>query len=369
MAHGTPDDTLDVFGEEHTQEEPEQEEETFSIQDSPNVESDIESHKDGGILPTQGFATVRYRRDKLVKAYTSTAAMDPHLDVIRLLLLAERQRNPHDEDNNNVSSFQNTVALSAGISQPMFSLALKHVLSAFLKHLDRYISFTKCEEFAHVEAEFYGVAQIPRAVGSIDGTHVALVSPHGNGQVYQNRKNLYSLSVQVVCLVDLYISQICAWFPGSVNDASIMWNSAMPQLMKQLSPERGWLVGDSAYPGRPWLLTPVRNPTTPQEYCFNEALRRTKSVIEWAFELLKARFCCFDKPGGALLYLPAKMFQIIVACCMLHNLALRRQIPCIPDEGEVAVPPGEIADGPSEDDSDVDESGDMRADLINQYFT
>ncbi|XP_069089296.1 putative nuclease HARBI1 [Pleurodeles waltl] len=266
-------------------------------------------------------------------------------------------------------SFQITVALTAGMPQPMFSLVFKDVLTAMLKHLNSYICFPQREDFGHVKTKLYGLAYIIHVVEAIDGTHVALVPMHGNEKVYRNKKNYHSIKVQVVCLENLYISQVCAWYQGSVHDAFLMRNSVIPQLMTKLYPERAWQVGGSAYPNHSWLLTPVRNPTLPREVCFNEAHGRTQHVVEWAFGLLKARFRPIDKTSGALHYSPAKMFKIIVACCMLHNLALRRNIPYIPDEGELAVPPGEPPEMSSEYDSDQDEGRAMQADLINQYFT
>ncbi|KAJ1134709.1 hypothetical protein NDU88_001156 [Pleurodeles waltl] len=37
--------------------------------------------------------------------------------------------------------------------------------------------------------------------------------------------------------------------------------------------------------------------------------------------------------GGSLYYSPKNVCQIIVACCMLHNLALRRQVPFLQEDG------------------------------------
>ncbi|KAJ1180441.1 hypothetical protein NDU88_005662 [Pleurodeles waltl] len=36
--------------------------------------------------------------------------------------------------------------------------------------------------------------------------------------------------------------------------------------------------------------------------------------------------------GGSLCHSPKKVCQIIVACCMLHNLALRRHVPFLQEE-------------------------------------
>ena len=47
-------------------------------------------------------------------------------------------------------------------------------------------------------------------------------------------------------------------------------------------------------------------------------------MVERTFGLLKSRFRCLDKSGGTLLYSPNFVCQIIGACCMLHNFAVRR---------------------------------------------
>ncbi|KAJ1171089.1 hypothetical protein NDU88_002960 [Pleurodeles waltl] len=173
---------------------------------------------------------------------------------------------------------------------------------------------------------------------------------------------------EVVCLADQYISHVNAMFPGSVHDAYVMRNSSIPYVMEQLQGQRVWLIGDSGYPNLPWLLTPVRNPRTRAEERYNEAHGRTRRIIERTFGLLKARFRCLHMTGGSLMYSPKKVCQIIVACCMLHNLALRRQVPFLQEDGpdggvEAAVEPAE-----SEEEEDSEDDTDNRDRVIQQYF-
>ncbi|KAJ1209678.1 hypothetical protein NDU88_005051 [Pleurodeles waltl] len=92
-------------------------------------------------------------------------------------------------------------------------------------------------------------------------------------------------------------------------------------------------VGDSGYPNLLWLLTPVRNPRTMAEESYNEAHGHTRRIIERTFGLLKASFRYLHMTGSSLFYSPKNMCQIIVACCMLKNLALRRQVPFLQDDG------------------------------------
>ncbi|KAJ1218232.1 hypothetical protein NDU88_005815 [Pleurodeles waltl] len=74
-------------------------------------------------------------------------------------------------------SFQTTVAMASGMSQPMISNVLSRVLSALLKHVRSYIVFPQVEDLATVKGDFYALGHIPNIIGAIDGTHVALV-PH-----------------------------------------------------------------------------------------------------------------------------------------------------------------------------------------------
>ncbi|KAJ1205808.1 hypothetical protein NDU88_001234 [Pleurodeles waltl] len=265
-------------------------------------------------------------------------------------------------------SFQTTVAIASGMSQPMFSNVLSRVLSALLKHMRSYIVFPQVEDLPTVKGDFYALGHIPNIIGAIDGTHVALVPPHRSEQVYRNRKSYHSMNAQLVCLADQYISHVNAKFPGSVHDAYILRNSSIPYVMGQLQRHRVWLLSDSGYPNLSWLLTPVRNPRTRAEELYSEAHGRTRRVIERTFGLLKARLRCLHMTGGSLFYSPKKVCQIIVACCMLHNLALRQQVPFLQEDGPDGGVVAAVEPVNSEDEEAEEEDMDNRDSVIQQYF-
>ncbi|KAJ1217105.1 hypothetical protein NDU88_004700 [Pleurodeles waltl] len=239
----------------------------------------------------------------------------------------------------------------------MFSNVLSRVLSALL-----------VDDLATVKGDFYALGHIPNIIGAIDGTHVSLVPPHRSEQVYRNQKSYHSMNVQMVCLADKYISQVNAMFPGSVHDAYILRNSSIPHVMGQLQRHWVWLLRVSGYPNLSWLLTPVRNPRTRVEERYNEAHGRTRRVIERTFGLLKARLRCLHMTGGSLFYSPRKVCQIIIAYSMLHNLALRRQVPFLqedgPDDGVVAAVEPVDSDEEEAEEEDIDN----RDSVIQQYF-
>ncbi|KAJ1126941.1 hypothetical protein NDU88_005347 [Pleurodeles waltl] len=176
------------------------------------------------------------------------------------------------------------------------------------------------------------------------------------------------MNEQMVYLANQYIPHVNAKYPGLVHDAFIRRNSSIPNEMGQLQRHRAWLIGDSGYPNLSWLLTPVRNARTQAEEHYNEALGQTRRIIEHTFGLLKARFRCLHLTGGSLCYSPKKDCQIIMACCTLHNLALRRHVPFLQEEeaGDGRVAAVDPVD--SEDEAAEDEGEDNRTAVIRQYF-
>ena len=74
-------------------------------------------------------------------------------------------------------------------------------------------------------------------------------------------------------------------------------------------------------------MTPLANPTTASEVGYNTAHAKSRNVIERCFGVLKSRFRCLDKSGGTLLYTPEKAYRIFVACSVLHNFSINRNIP------------------------------------------
>lgn len=86
-------------------------------------------------------------------------------------------------------------------------------------------------------------------------------------------------------------------------------------------------LGDSGYPLRSCLLTPVDNPEphTP-EYNYNINHCQTRSLIERCNGVLKDRFRCLLK-HRVLHYKPNKASLIINACVVLHNICIENNIP------------------------------------------
>ncbi|KAI1229741.1 putative nuclease HARBI1, partial [Lamprotornis superbus] len=93
---------------------------------------------------------------------------------------------------------------------------------------------------------------------------------------------------------------------------------------------------DRTYPLKPWLLTPISGPRGAAELRYNALHARTLDPLRRTLGLLRRRFRCLA--GGGLQYSPPKVCQIFLACCILHNIALRRRVPLEPPEGLPPAP-------------------------------
>ncbi|KAL1424426.1 hypothetical protein MTO96_020213 [Rhipicephalus appendiculatus] len=98
---------------------------------------------------------------------------------------------------------------------------------------------------------------------------------------------------------------------------------ARPTESEQSYYNRGYLVGDAAYPLKMWLLPSYRHTTAkwePWMTAFNYAHARQRVVIEQAFGILKARFQrLYHIDVGSI----KQAVQIVLASCVLHNMARR----------------------------------------------
>lgn len=87
------------------------------------------------------------------------------------------------------------------------------------------------------------------------------------------------------------------------------------------------LTGDSGYPLRKYLMTPITNATSgTQEAHYTTVHVRTRCTVERTIGLLKARFRCL-LVHRVLHYTPQVAGSIVNACVILHNMCVRANMP------------------------------------------
>ena len=98
--------------------------------------------------------------------------------------------------------------------------------------------------------------------------------------------------LQVISDAALRIRNLVARWPGSTHDAFMLENSQVKTDFEAGRHHGYWLLGDSGYPCRKYLITPLLRPSNRQEIRFNMAHKRTRSVVERCIGVLKSRFRC-----------------------------------------------------------------------------
>lgn len=201
------------------------------------------------------------------------------------------------------------------------------VTEAIARLCPRFINMpTTQEEIQTCQNRFYEIARFPRVVGCIDCTHVKIESPGGNNsEMFRNRKQYFSINVQVVCDADLMINNIVARWPGSARDATIFNNSRLKFQFENRQFGNGILLGDRGYPLKPYLLTPLRNPAGHAEHQYNESHTHTRSIVEQTISVWKRRFPVLSYGLRCKIQ---NTLAIIVATAVLHNIAkINNDIP------------------------------------------
>lgn len=197
--------------------------------------------------------------------------------------------------------------------------------------LEEYISFPTGSKLARVLEGFKDKWNVPQCAGAIDGSHIPVRPPACHHTDYYNRKGWYSVILQAVVDHNYLFLDVMVGWPGSVHDARVLANSKLylkarnKEILNTNSANiRGteifpYLIGDSAYPLNTWLLKPFPHHSllTDKQKSFNYQISRARIVSENAFGRLKGRWRRLAKQNDMFV---EKVPQIVLACCILHNL-------------------------------------------------
>nr|CAI5835702.1 unnamed protein product [Callosobruchus analis] len=89
--------------------------------------------------------------------------------------------------------------------------------------------------------------------------------------MFRNRKQFSFLNVHSVADADLKFKDIVVRWPGSVHDSHIFRNSLLCQKFERGNFGDSLIVGDTGYPIKPYLITPLREVHNEAQALFNES--------------------------------------------------------------------------------------------------
>ena len=160
-------------------------------------------------------------------------------------------------------SFQNCSKDFLGVSQPTVSKTLRVFTDCMAKKAKHFIYMPRSlTEEENIKSEFFQVAGFPGVIGCIDGTDIPIKAPPIDECAYVNRKNFHSINVPAVCDANMIFLDVLAKWPGSHHDSFILQASALHEKFERNCFVDGWLLGDSGYPLKKWLMTPLSNPVS-----------------------------------------------------------------------------------------------------------
>jgi hypothetical protein len=222
----------------------------------------------------------------------------------------------------------NMVGDLMGIHKSTTSRIIYKVSRALALLAREFIKFPNNQaEINEIKRGFY-IARFPGCIGAIDCTHVKIQSPGGeNAEEYRNRKGFFSINVQTICDHKLKILDIVARWPGSAHDSNIFRNSSI--MRKFESGQMGSNVGDSGYPIKRYLITPLGTPVLPAEQLFNESQIRTRNPVERSYGVWKRRFPIL---ALGIRLKRNRLEAVIIATAVLHNIAYHMSEPDPPIE-------------------------------------
>ena len=124
-------------------------------------------------------------------------------------------------------SFQTVIATSHGVSQPSVSRCIAAVTDGLCSIAKDYIKCPNLHEQSQLQQSFLEKCGFPLVLGCIDCSHVSIVAPSNNEEIYMNRKNEHSINIQAICDSDLKFMDVVTKWPGSTHDAFIWRQSGI----------------------------------------------------------------------------------------------------------------------------------------------
>lgn len=212
-----------------------------------------------------------------------------------------------------------------GVAESTVFECVQRVIDVLCNASQQVIRWPSLREIVEIEREFELIGGFPGVVGALDGSHVSVKAPAETQGDYADRTLRHSVILMAVCTPDKKFSFVQAGCPGAAHDSRAFKLTSLYSEMQRNnrsyfpSPDHH-ILGDSAFALHRHLMVPFKNigNLSADHKRYNVALSKTRVVIENAFGFLKGRF-------RRLLHIDADMERIpkiIIAACVLHNIAL-----------------------------------------------
>ena len=246
-------------------------------------------------------------------------------------------------------SFQNCNKDFMHVYQPTVSRVASDFVNSIVSKASQFIYMPRsASEISGAISGFQTISGLSKVIGAVDGSHIPMIAPSVEEYAYVYRQQFHSINVQASCNAILIFQDVVARWPGSHHDSFILQSSNVYDQFESDKFGDCWVLGDSGYSMKKWLIIPFENPSTAEERRFNVYHRKTRWAIERCFGVLKMRWRILDRK---VCYGPVKVCKIGLTCCVLHYICRRNGTPFPedislfgqsddPDENFTQVPQG-----------------------------
>nr|CAG8635682.1 14393_t:CDS:2 [Entrophospora candida] len=210
-----------------------------------------------------------------------------------------------------------TISSLFGISEGTVILYTNRTIKAILETKNNYVKWPVEQHRHEILDGFQQIGGFPNVIGAIDGTHINLTNaPSKDPEVFFNRKKRYSIQCQAI--VDhrgIFTNYLIGW-PGSVHDARVYSNSEFYINRRDFIKDDDIVLGDSAYPISPFMITPFKVSQTSTQIQFNQLHSKHRIVVEHAFGRLKSRFVALRELNVKSIKMAVRLTECAI---ILHN--------------------------------------------------
>jgi hypothetical protein len=201
------------------------------------------------------------------------------------------------------------------------------IVREFCMAIERYLKPLVIEKqtattLKRISAKFEELRGIPYVIGAVDGSHIPIIAPPIDPTSYYYRKGFYSALLQGVVDSHCRFWDYDFGWAGRCHDWTLFQNSDIgKRIMRgELIPYK--LIGDAAYPMRPWFYSPFKGEKeglSRAKAHWNFIQSSTRMAVERAFDILKGRWrILLKRIDMPLQHIP----NVITACICLHNLCI-----------------------------------------------
>ena len=112
-------------------------------------------------------------------------------------------------------------------------------------------------EICSIKRDCYKIVGFLGVIGCIDGLHIQIIAPYQDEFAYINRKKFHFINIQEICDANLLFLDVVAKWPGSSHDSFILLTSQVNDEFENGKYADSWSLGDSGYPLKNWVITPI----------------------------------------------------------------------------------------------------------------